>query len=56
MMPNKDGKPVAPNQYEESAYFSSSVHYGGRDFYDSSASTQVSGSRKTVRDALNCKN
>ncbi|KAG6466384.1 hypothetical protein ZIOFF_074629 [Zingiber officinale] len=50
MMRNKDGEPVAPNPYEESAYFSSSVHYGGRDFYDSSASTQVSGSPKTYKD------
>ncbi|RWW23379.1 hypothetical protein GW17_00012381 [Ensete ventricosum] len=29
----KDGKPVDPGQSEESAYFGSSVHYGGRDFY-----------------------
>ncbi|XP_074568243.1 uncharacterized protein LOC141824809 [Curcuma longa] len=50
MMRSKDGKPETPDQYEESAYFSSSVHYGGRDFYDSSSSTQVSGSPKTFKD------
>lgn len=53
MTRSKDGKPVTPDQYEESAYFSSSVHYGGRDFYGSSSSTQVSESPKTVSDPLN---
>ncbi|XP_074577419.1 uncharacterized protein LOC141833822 [Curcuma longa] len=42
----KDGKPVVTSQSEESTYFGSSVHYGGRDFYDSSASNQPSGAPK----------
>lgn len=42
---SKDGKPVVSSQSEESTYFGSSVHYGGRDFY---ASNQPSGAPKPV--------
>ncbi|CAD5184392.1 uncharacterized protein LOC135586881 [Musa acuminata AAA Group] len=45
----KDGKPVDPGQSEESAYFGSSVHYGGRDFYVTSPSNQVSGAPKIYK-------
>ncbi|XP_042470010.1 uncharacterized protein LOC122052517 [Zingiber officinale] len=49
---SKDGKPVVTStQYEESTYFGSSVHYGGRDFYDSSASNQPSGAPKPYKDS-----
>ncbi|KAG6488508.1 hypothetical protein ZIOFF_049751 [Zingiber officinale] len=46
----KDGKSVSPSRSEESAYFGSSVHYGGRDFYDSSASNQPTGAPKPIKD------
>jgi len=36
----KDGKHVYPNESSESPYFGSSVHYGGREFYSSSAEKQ----------------
>ncbi|CAL9775345.1 unnamed protein product [Musa acuminata subsp. burmannicoides] len=48
---SKDGKLVDPNQSEESTYLCSSVHYGGRDFYVSSPSNQVSGAPKSDKKA-----
>ncbi|CAD5180250.1 unnamed protein product [Musa acuminata subsp. malaccensis] len=45
----KDGKPVYPNESEESACFGSSVHYGGRDFSVSSPSDQISGAPKSYK-------
>jgi len=36
----KDGKHAYPNESSESPYFGSSVHYGGREFYSSSAQKQ----------------
>ncbi|RRT61038.1 hypothetical protein GW17_00059308, partial [Ensete ventricosum] len=48
---SKDGKLVDPNQSEESTYLWSSVHYGGRDFYVSSPSNQVSGAPKSYKKA-----
>ncbi|WOL08399.1 hypothetical protein Cni_G17152 [Canna indica] len=39
---NKDGKPFYPNDSIESPNFGSSVHYGARDFYTSTSSTQTS--------------
>ncbi|WOL04689.1 hypothetical protein Cni_G13411 [Canna indica] len=51
----KDGKPAYPNQSEESAYFGSSVHYGGRDFYDSSGSNKISGAPEIVSETVNYK-
>lgn len=38
---SKDGKQFYPNESSESPYFGSSVHYGGRDFYDSSTHKQA---------------
>uniref|UniRef100_A0ACD5TFZ5 Uncharacterized protein n=1 Tax=Avena sativa TaxID=4498 RepID=A0ACD5TFZ5_AVESA len=37
----KDGKQFYTNESSESPYFGSSVHYGGRDFYDSSSIKQA---------------
>ncbi|URE47630.1 hypothetical protein MUK42_14040 [Musa troglodytarum] len=39
---NKEEKPVCPDEFLESSYFGSSVHYGARDFYTSSSATQTS--------------
>ncbi|CAL9118473.1 unnamed protein product, partial [Musa acuminata var. zebrina] len=39
---NKEEKRVCPDEFLESSYFGSSVHYGARDFYTSSSSTQTS--------------
>lgn len=39
---NKEEKPVRPDEFLESSYFGSSVHYGARDFYPSSSSTRTS--------------
>ncbi|OEL21629.1 hypothetical protein BAE44_0017352 [Dichanthelium oligosanthes] len=36
----KDGKHGYPTESSESPYFGSSVHYGGREFYSSSAQKQ----------------
>lgn len=49
----KDGKPVNPNESEESACFGSSVHYGGRDFSVSPPSDRISGAPKSVSKTAN---
>ncbi|CAM0955238.1 unnamed protein product [Alopecurus aequalis] len=46
----KDGKQFYPNESSESPYFGSSVHYGGRDFYDSSAPKQANESSRNYKE------
>ncbi|KQK05951.1 hypothetical protein BRADI_2g23540v3 [Brachypodium distachyon] len=46
----KDGQQFYPNEPSESPYFGSSVHYGGRDFYDSSPHKQASESSRSYKD------
>ncbi|XP_044978611.1 uncharacterized protein LOC123445658 [Hordeum vulgare subsp. vulgare] len=46
----KDGKQFYPNESSESPYFGSSVHYGGRDFYDSSPHKQANESSRNYKE------
>ncbi|VAH19811.1 unnamed protein product [Triticum turgidum subsp. durum] len=46
----KDGKQFYPNESSESPYFGSSVHYGGRDFYDSSPHKQADESSRNYKE------